>query len=231
MTTIKTQTTGGQRRIITKTTGGTRRISCSCCSPPQECCMYRGTLTSFDDAPDSLIWIPSGLTFNKMDPSLTWYNSYYQLVDGQLFYEIRPSPLGWELVVNETINPEDGLVGLGEFECLIDDFNVTNVGIFDNFSDTYGITVIAASQNGPVTLSSVIKRQSLCLWTTEDPEVESLVAGIIYNQETGKWEQYDPDDINGVKQNAHNDPRGTYISGFGGGGQTVEDATIIIGGG
>lgn len=139
--------------------------------------------------------------------------------------EIGPS---WVL---EAIG-ESGVGILDDSQCLFaetpfGEFGAGAGGITDLFEDTYAVTVNFA---GGGSLSSVIDRVSLCLWVTEDITTEIYFAGLEYNSNTCKWEHFDSDDIRGIKQDPHNTPVGTYISGGGASADppSVVDATIII---
>jgi hypothetical protein len=95
--------------------------------------------------------------------------------------------------------------------CLITDD--AGINVKDTFADTYNYTVV---WNGNTLQSGTISRDSLCLWTNKDLP-PGFHKGIVYNENTYKFELYDPDELGGDKTSAHNTPEGQYVQGALGG--------------
>lgn len=222
MPTIKTQVTGGVRRIITKLLSSQRRISCSCCET--SCCMYPaqyfGSGYIDDDLPEELESVDgSGVVefiFTKIDPSSSYWGGYYQGNYNDRVWEILLEDNEWVVAVAETPNPEDGFIGTGSGPCLISDQFAQIGGIFDLFEDTYTVNTYDESISGPPESTFTITRQSLCVWTGFDSRYgNGANVSLVYSiNESGTREgMWSIEGFGRVDGGPYNSPVGSYVDG------------------
>jgi len=167
MATVKTKTDQeGNKRVILKS----GRVSCTCCQPPEACCMYpafglSNGLYTASDLPDTLV--SSGclgvagaigpLTFTKSGASYFAQDLFYWK------YELAFDETGggfWLFYRRENEDEEWFPIQVeGSGNCLIFEFDqcVTE----DQFADTYTITTTFGFP--PIT----VERVSLCRWEAE----------------------------------------------------------------
>jgi len=190
----------GTRRAVTKLVEGERLVSCTCCTAVAGCCMYPasqlGVGYTASDLPNTLEITNGGTTVTATKSGSSYPFTFginslsLQVIGGSWAFD--PAPDEWSNWVNS---------------CLITDD--AGINVKDTFADTYNYTVV---WNGNTLQSGTISRDSLCLWTNKDIP-PGKHKGIVYNENTYKFELYDPDELVGDKTSAHNTPEGQYVQG------------------
>lgn len=216
MTTIKTQVTGGARKVITKVVGGQKMVSCSCCEEEGACCMYPAQALNeealtYQDLPEQVeVFVDAGesVFMQRIDPPIQEYGIvvYYE--------EIGNGYSEGENYIYRGEGEESYTVFLGGeifyASCLFT--NPEDFRVQDAFADAYNWS------NGE---SGSIERTSLCRWQGigrlyyydgDDSSVEAFYngpphrwvfirEGLQQEEGGGLWEKTDP----------QNGPEGTYV--------------------
>jgi hypothetical protein len=217
--TIKTQVSGGQRRIITKVVSGQRRVSCSCCEDDvDECCVYPATC---GEGPDSINFFGDVLEKNEDELSYGDLQNGVFLEDDQWAVyrngnRTTKACLGFGLGGQEA-NVTPNLASSYGFEFTWEGEFIASVFYSGTLTlgDGFGLDVPCGGEDQPI--CGAIGQ---CLWaggisnvSTQDFD-EGL--GLIFNKNACRWEVLilaAGSDVLAYKEGDQSDPRGSYEPG------------------